>query len=177
MKRTLTVMVLGILLALLFTQVALADQVFITHETTGTVVISPGDGVTFRVYWYAGSPGLVQEAIRCSSITVQLRGTGVDFYAGPPLTKLCWGPVQPAPADVVATFLRAHNHGKTPVSLAYWQIALPTENLGPGDYDFDWTWAINHRTVDLGDWDGDGHIDHYGLPDVIEGGCTLRIPQ
>jgi hypothetical protein len=147
----------------------------ITHETTGTVTIDQGGSATFRLYWYAGSPGLVREAIRCSALTVELQGTGIDFFAGPPLTRLCWGPVQPAPPEVVSEFLRAANRGKSPVSLAYWQIALPTEDLAPGDYTFAWTWAINHRTVDLGDWDLNGHIDHYGLPDVIEGGCALHV--
>jgi hypothetical protein len=175
MRKTLVVVALATLLVVLLAQAAFAEDVFITHETTGTVTINPDDIVTFRVYWYAGSPGLVREAIRCSRITVRLQGEDTDFFAGPPLTKLCWGPVQSAPPDVVADFLRAQNRGKTPVSLAYWQIALPTDGLASGDYRFAWTWELTHRTVDLGDWDLDGHIDHYGLPDIIEGGCTLHV--
>jgi hypothetical protein len=176
MKRTLVILLLALVLTLVFTEAALAGDVVITHETKGTVTIYPGDSVAVEFYWYAGSPGLVQEAIRCSELTARISRDGtIRFFTGPPETKAYWGAVQPAPPDVVSTFLRAANHGKTRVSLAYWRMPLPTGELSKGIYVLDWMWELTHRTVDLGDWDEDGHIDHYGLPDIIEGEVTLDV--
>jgi hypothetical protein len=179
MKRMLMVVLLAMSFALLFTQVALADSHVITHDDMlngADVTIKKGDSVTFEFFWYAGTPGLVREFIRCSAVTLQINQDGnTKFFAGPPKTKGYWGPIERATPDFIADmFTWANSHAKTPVSLAYWRMALPTETLEEGNYNLSWALGWDHPTVDLGDWDGDGRIDHYP-PDTIDDGIVLHI--
>lgn len=179
MKRILAVVVLAMCLAVLLTQVAFADNHVITHDDIVSgqdVTIDQGASVTFEFFWYAGTPGLVQEFIRCSNVTLQITRDGVtEFLAGAPETDAFWGPIQRATPEFVAdNFLWANDHAKTPVSLAYWRMPLPMETLEPGDYNLFWELSWDHPTIDLGDWDGDGRIDHYP-PDAMAGGIVVHI--
>lgn len=179
MKRMLMVLLLAMSFALLFTQVALADSHVITHDDIvagNDVTIQAGDSVTFQFYWYAGTPGLVREFTRCSAVTLRITQNGAEeFFAGAPETDAYWGPIERATPEFIAEkFIWANSHAKTPVSLAYWRMALPTETLAVGDYGLYWALGWDHRTIDLGDWGGDGRIDHYA-PGGLDGEIVLHI--
>ncbi len=179
MKRMLVMLLLAMSFALLSTQVALADTHVITHDDilAGTdVTITQGDSATFQFYWYAGTPGLVREFTRCSAVTLQITHDGVDeFFADAPETNAYWSPIERATPEFIAEkFIWANDHAKTPVSLAYWRMPLPTETLAVGDYDLYWALAWDHPTIDLGDWDGDGRMDHYPRGG-LDGGIELHI--
>jgi hypothetical protein len=135
MKRTLMIVLLATVFALLFTQVALADDVTITHDMLGTeVTINQGDSVTYEFYWYAGTPGLVREFIRCASVTVEItQGSTSLFFAGPPETEANWGPIERATPEFIASmFIRASEHAKTPGFPCVLADGAPDRGTGRG---------------------------------------------
>ena len=172
MKRMLMIMGIALLLVLLATQAAFAGDVLVTHDDVGTTVtVDQGDRVTFGFYWWAGTPGLVREVTRGSTVTMGLTGPGADAWSDPAESSESWGPVQRAP-DLELP--RASANANTPVSLAWWRMPLPTGELAAGEYVIHWTFELTHSTLDLGDWDGDGRIDHYA-PSAMGGNVTLIV--
>ncbi len=143
--------VLGLILATTLPAQA-QDTVEITlHISPDIVYASTSDDIVLRSGWAACTYGLVKSFQHAASYMLMLDGT---LLVSPENDNLYFTPIEPADIPTHACITAPHGENLSKTDWRY-----PLGQLEAGTYEIYIHVWFEHRIIDGGDYDGDGHVD------------------
>ena len=152
MKKLIVISVILILAITPATSVSAqtGDQVLVTPYFQDEITVSTEDELILASGWAACTPGLVKAWINASYYQWYMDSTPIlpeeDAFN-------YWGPIEPrgsSPSCIIGT---GNIWGSS------WRYSIGS--LTAGTYVISLTYGSDHKMIDGGDYDGDGHLDFF----------------
>jgi hypothetical protein len=128
-----------------------SNQVLILPHVDDEVTVTTEDELILAIGWGACTPGLVKAWINAAYYQWYIDNQPI-LSAEEALNY--WGPIEPRGPNPYCLI------GAGNLWAASWRYSIGS--LPVGDYVVDLTYGTNHRMIDGGDFDGDGHLDFFG---------------
>ncbi len=143
--------VLGLIFATTLTAQAQETVEITLHNAPDIVYVQTGDNIILRTGWAACTYGLVRSFQNAANYKLMLDET---VLVSPENDNAYFTPIEPA--DVTTHACIAAPNGQN-LSKTDWRY--PLGQLEAGTYEIYAHVWLDHRIIDGGDYDGDGHVD------------------
>ena len=127
------------------------SQVLVFPHLDDEITVTTEDELILAIGWGACTPGLVKAWVNAAFYQWYIDGSPILSAAEAPNY---WGPIEPRGQNEYCLI------GNGNLWASSWRYSIGS--LPAGDYVISLIYGTNHKMIDGGDYDGDGHLDFLG---------------